>query len=134
MLRTPRWASSLSRCSISRVALRSAFEAILGSVTTGVRRCGMSSYRPSSSRLGSTITSFSSSGEALYIMEMIIELMKTLLPVPVAPAISRCGICARSVIRMRPIRSLPIVRDSFEDELTNSGDSIASRNAIVCRW
>src|SRR5882762_4897859 len=41
ILRTPRWASSFKRFSISRVALRSTLEAIFGSVTTGAIRCGI---------------------------------------------------------------------------------------------
>ena len=54
MLRTLREASSLRRRSISRTALRSALAASLGSVMMGVKRCGMPSYMPSSTRLGST--------------------------------------------------------------------------------
>ena len=59
--------------------------------------------------------------------------MKTLLPVPVEPAISRCGIEARSVTRIRPCRSRPIASVSLLDEPTNSCASTISRSAIVCR-
>ena len=59
--------------------------------------------------------------------------MNTLLPVPVEPAISRCGICVRSAARMRPIRSLPSGSVSLEGECENSGDSITSRRAMVSR-
>ena len=59
--------------------------------------------------------------------------MNTLLPVPVEPAISRCGICVNSAARMRPIKSLPRGSVSLEDECENSGDSMMSRSAIVSR-
>src|SRR6266581_750474 len=46
-------------------------------------------------------------------METSKELMNTLLPVPVEPAMSRCGICVNSETRMRPMRSLPMARLSL---------------------
>jgi len=49
----------------------------LGSVTTGAIRCGIPSYKFNSSRFGSTSTIFTSSGVALYRMDIIRELMKT---------------------------------------------------------
>ena len=64
MFRTPSAASVLYRSSISRTAHRSAFDACFGSTTTGVSRCGMSSYIPSSSRFGSIMISRTSSGVA----------------------------------------------------------------------
>ena len=54
------------------------------------------------------------------------------MPVPVDPAMSKCGIWERSETRLRPIRSLPSASVSLEGELTNSADSICSRRAIVC--
>ncbi len=57
----------------------------------------MSSYMPSSSRFGSIMISRTSSGVARNRMLVSIALMPTDLPVPVDPAISRCGIVARSV-------------------------------------
>ncbi len=66
-------------------------------------------------------------------MERIRELRKTLLPVPVDPAMSKCGIWARSETRLRPMRSLPSASVSFDGELTNSADSICSRSAMVWR-
>ena len=131
MLRTPRCASNFSRFSISRVALRSTFDATFGSVTTGAIKWGMPSYKFSSSRFGSTSTIFTSSGVALYKMDISSELMNTLLPVPVDPAISKCGMLARSVTRIRPCKSRPIARVSLLDEPTNSCASTISRSAIV---
>src|ERR1700738_3434653 len=66
-------------------------------------------------------------------MDIISELMNTLLPVPVEPAISKCGIAAKSVTRMRPCKSRPIARVSLLGELRNSGASMISRSAMVWR-
>src|SRR5712672_2527513 len=134
MFRTPFCASSFRRFSISRVALRSTFEAIFGSVTTGAIRCGIPSYKFNSRRLGSTSTIFTSSGVALYKIDISSELMKTLLPVPVEPAISRCGMLAKSVTRIRPCKSRPIASVNLLAEPTNSCASMISRSAIVCRF
>ena len=38
---------------------------------------------------------------------MIMELIMTLLPEPVEPAIRRCGIDSSAAMRMRPLMSLP---------------------------
>ena len=62
----------------------------------------MSSYMPSSTRLGSIMISRTSSGVARKRMLDSIELIATDLPVPVDPAISRCGIVARSVMYGSP--------------------------------
>ncbi len=59
--------------------------------------------------------------------------MNTLLPVPVEPAISKCGMAARSVTRMRPCRSRPMASVSLLGEFRNSGDSMISRSAMVWR-
>ena len=56
----------------------------------------MSSYIPSSSRFGSIMISRTSSGVARKRMLESIAFTLTDLPVPVEPAISRCGIVARS--------------------------------------
>ena len=64
---------------------------------------------------------------------MIIALMATLLPVPVEPAISRCGIPLRSAVTMRPLMSLPNAKVSLEREPRNSADSIFSRSQIISR-
>ena len=54
----------------------------------------MSSYIPSSSRFGSIMISRTSSGDARNRMLESIAFTLTDLPVPVEPAISRCGIVA----------------------------------------
>ena len=51
--------------------------------------------------------SLSSSGVVRHRIEQSSELRKTLLPVPVAPATSRCGILARSASAGLPKMSLP---------------------------
>ena len=51
----------------------------------------MPSYIPNSTRLGSTMIMRTSSGVALYMIDMIIELIMTLLPEPVDPAIKQVG-------------------------------------------
>ncbi len=55
-----------------------------------------------------------SSGVARNRMLESIELMATDLPVPVEPAISRCGMVARSVMYGSPWMVLPSARVSFE--------------------
>ncbi len=77
------------------------------SVITGVSRCGMPSYKPNSRRFGSTMIMRTSSGVALYRIDMISELSITLLPDPVDPAISRCGMDSSAATLMRPLMSLP---------------------------
>ncbi len=57
----------------------------------------MSSYIPSSRRFGSIMIRRTSSGVARYRMLVSMLLIATDLPVPVDPAMSRCGIVARSV-------------------------------------
>src|SRR5258707_4695786 len=66
-------------------------------------------------------------------MDIINELMNTLLPVPVEPAMSKCGMAARSVTRMRPCRSRPMASVNLLGEFRNSGASMISRSAMVCR-
>ena len=56
---------------------------------------------------GSTSTSFSSFGFRVYRNPMMIVFMHTLLPDPVVPAISMCGIFVRSAISGSPDASLP---------------------------
>ncbi len=60
-------------------------------------------------------------------------LMATDLPEPVEPAISTCGIEARSAVTMRPLMSLPMasVRRAFD--LAKVSDSSTSRRWMVSR-
>ena len=67
----------------------------------------MPSYIPSSTRLGSTMIMRTSSGVDLYSIDMMSELIITLLPDPVEPAISRCGMDSSAATWMRPLMSLP---------------------------
>ncbi len=71
---------------------------------------------PSSTTLGSIIRKRTSAGVDLYRRLIIIELMHTDLPEPVAPAISRCGILARSATATSPAMSRPraTVRELFD--------------------
>ena len=64
---------------------------------------------------------------------MIMALMATLLPEPVDPAISRCGIPFRSAVTMRPLMSLPSAIVSFDFEPMNSCDSMFSRSQMISR-
>ena len=62
---TPCAAKSLYLCSISRTAQFSAEAAFFGSVTTGIKRCGIPLYTLSSTTFGSTRSSLTSLGSAL---------------------------------------------------------------------
>src|SRR5579859_1718322 len=77
------------------------------SVTTGESRWGMPLYMLSSTILGSTINIRTSSGVACVRKLPMMALRATDLPEPVAPAISRWGIRARSPTRTAPATSLP---------------------------
>src|SRR3954470_6459449 len=85
----------------------STFAARRGLVTTGVSRCGIDSYRLSSTCLGSTSTIRTSFGEDRSRIDDSIALTQPDLPEPVVPATSRCGILARSVQTELPAMSLP---------------------------
>jgi len=62
---TPFCANTLYLLSISCTAHAKAPAAFLGSVTTGINKCGIPLYTESSTTLGSTITNFTSLGFAL---------------------------------------------------------------------
>ena len=59
-------------------------------------RCGIGPNADSSTRFGSIITKRTSAGDACISMQEMSAFMQTDLPEPVAPAMSRCGIVARS--------------------------------------
>ncbi len=88
------------------------------SVTTGASRCGMPSYTDSSSIFGSIMIRRTCSAVALYSRLRIIALIATDLPEPVVPAISRCGMRARSATIGAPPMSLPSA--SANGEATSS--------------
>ena len=119
------------RSVISATAQCNAPEAFFGSVTTGIIRCGIPLYTLSSTTFGSIIKSLTSLGSALYKILIMIVLMQTDLPDPVAPAIRRCGIFAISVTFVLPAISLPTAKLIFDLDSLNSFDSIRSRNATV---
>ena len=58
-------------------------------------------------------------------------LMQTDLPLPVAPAISRCGIFARSPTTASPLTSRPSASRSFERGFDHGSDSNSSRRLTV---
>ncbi len=64
---------------------------------------------------------------------MMKALMATLLPEPVEPAMSRCGMALRSAVTMRPLMSLPSASVSFDFEPRNSCASTTSRSQMVSR-
>ena len=66
------------------------------SVTTGCIRCGIRLYCESSTFLGSIKIILTSSGRLVIRIERIMAFKQTDLPVPVRPAIKRCGMSARS--------------------------------------
>ena len=66
------------------------------SVITGVCRCGTPLYPVSSTILGSIISMRTSSGVRVNKNVVMMVFMQTLLPAPVAPAISTWGMRARS--------------------------------------
>ena len=68
-----------------------------------------------------------SSAVALKRIDAIIVWIDTDLPVPVAPAISRCGIIARSAAIGRPAISLPSAIVSWLRAAANSSASMISR-------
>ena len=93
-------------------------------------KCGMSANGASSTRLGSIMTKRTSSGDACIRMQAMIELMQTLLPLPVAPAIKRWGILARSVTLGSPETLFPsasVKRDRMAARL-NGADSTTLRS------
>ena len=88
----------------------------------GVRAILVARQRETGEKLGSFVSegrdqgrSFTSLGVALKKMLQRSAFRKTDLPVPVAPATSRCGICVRSLMTGLPKMSLPSGRVSFEE-------------------
>ena len=68
-----------------------------------------------------------SAGVALYRIEQIIEFRPTDLPLPVAPATSRCGIAVRSATTGMPLTSLPRASGSLPLDSANSAETKISR-------
>src|ERR1039457_3355912 len=99
----------------------------------GVNRWGMPSYRPNSTRLGSTRIMRTCSGVDLKSTDMIIALMATDLPEPVEPAMRMWGMAARSAVTMRPLMSLPRAMASLDLDCAKDSDSTTSRSQMVSR-
>ncbi len=95
------------------------------------RRCGSVLYTESSTIFGSTIRNRRVRGVCRYTRLVMIVLTQTDLPEPVAPAISRCGIFARSAMTGFPSRSLPSAIGSAARADLKSGCSISSRNPTI---
>ena len=125
---TPFDAKRLYLLTISCTAQLSAPAAFFGSVTTGINKCGIPLYPESSTIFGSTSIIFTSLGLALYNIDTIIEFMHTLLPDPVAPAISTWGILAISPTHTSPAAFFPSAKHSLDLWFLNTSDSITSLN------
>ena len=128
---TPFCANKLYLLSISCTAHANAPAAFLGSVTTGINKCGIPLYTDNSTTFGSTITSFTSLGFALYIILVIIVFIQTLFPEPVEPAINVCGIFAISAIATFPATSFPNATLIFDLLSANSSDSNTSLKCTI---
>jgi hypothetical protein len=74
-----------------------------------------------------------SSGLALQSRLVMTALTITLLPDPVAPAISRCGILARSTALAEPATSRPRAKVSFDSDAVNSTSSRILRRATMLK-
>ena len=74
-------------------------------------------YVDNSNFLGSININLTSSGLALYKIEIIIVLIHTDLPAPVAPATSRWGSFPKSIVNASPIVVLPIAIVNLDDSL-----------------
>ena len=65
---------------------------------------------------------------------MIMALMPTDLPLPVAPAIIKCGMRARSPMTAPPAVSLPSATARLEGDCTNASASMSSRSVTSSRF
>ena len=95
--------------------------------------CGNELYICISTTFGSTIMNLRSSGVILYRSESIMEFMHTLLPLPVEPAISACGIFARSSTMGTPVISLPSATGISARLSFHSRDSMISLTRTMLR-
>jgi hypothetical protein len=99
------------------------------SVTTGDIRWGSPLKCISSTVLGSIISSFNRAWELLNKRQVMMELIQTLLPEPVAPAISRWGIVSRLAATGWPETSCPSATFKGESKSWNSFVSMTARSA-----
>ena len=124
-------ANKLYLFTISCTAHASAPAAFLGSVTTGINKCGIPLYTDNSTTFGSTISNFTSLGFALYKMLVISVFIQTDFPEPVLPAISKWGIFAISVTTASPPTSFPNANVNFDFPSVNLSESIISLKATI---
>ena len=91
-------------------------------------------YCASSTRFGSIRMSFTSVGVAFIRMLSMIAFTHTLLPDPVAPAISRCGIFDRSALNGWPATSWPSAKASLErsdaSRVVSAGQDLLQRHQV----
>ena len=83
--------------------------------------------------MGSIISIRTSSGRLVISIETMIEFKQTDLPVPVRPAISKCGMLAMSTTMGLPATSLPRKIGIFIERLFDCVSSITSRRRTICR-
>ena len=88
-------------------------------------------YTESSTTFGSTITSFTSLGFALYTILVIIVFIQTDLPEPVEPAINTCGILAIFAITGLPATSFPNATLNLDFAVLKSSLSITSLKPTI---
>ena len=112
--------------SISTTIFFKAMFAFLASVTTGASKCGTPLYIESSTFLGSTNTSFTSSGFVRISIDTIKLFIHTDLPDPVDPATSICGVLFICHVTGLPIMSCPNVTRSFFSSSSGLIDSSIS--------
>ncbi len=98
------------------------------STTTGAIRCGMPLKFTSSTILGSIIKSCNVSGVCLKSRAAMMLLMHTDLPDPVAPAMSRWGMAARSAATGAPETLRPMAIRNGDFSRRKACDSITLRN------
>src|ERR1035437_1569985 len=97
------------RLSISFVAHFIANTAFLGSTIVSVRRYGIFLYKVISTLFGSININLKSSGELFEIRVVMILCKSTDFPEPVDPVMRRCLILERSMARLAPYSSLPML-------------------------
>ena len=93
-----------------RVLITFCVSVMIASSSSGsfARKClSIFIYRGNSTLFGSIRTNFTSAGCFLYRIDVIIALIPTDFPCPVAPATSRCGILVRSTMYGSLVMVLP---------------------------
>src|SRR3990172_2235596 len=133
MLRADTWENNKKRRAISFSNQRNTPTDFSVSTTTGATRWGMVLKDTSSTRLGSTMMNWQSSGVLCMSRQAMTAFSITVLPLPVAPAIRRWGIFDRSAATDSPPAPLPRLIAISERALTfwNEAVSITLRRVTV---